>query len=309
MRISDQVRYSGLVSGYGTLLEKQTAIQRQISSGKQLDHAADNPNGFSALQRATQEQSRLTQNLSNIGQATDFSTASETALQNVIDQLQRASELGTSASDATKSPAELASISNELNTILNGVISTASQSYAGRALFSGAQTGTASFVATTDATGKITGATYQGDGTVLSTEDVPGNTIAYSLVGADATGGGFGVFQDVSSGVDIFKTLATLRDDVNSNSGAIPADLQKLTASLEHLSLAQSKVGGIQNQLSNNQSLLQDMNDGVGQMVSKLSDTDLASSITKLKDLEVAYQAALAVGAKVGDLSLLNYLR
>ena len=309
MRISDQGRYSGLVSSYGTLLEKQNVLQRQISSGSRLEHAADDPNGFSALQRATQEQSRLTQNLSNIGQATDFSTASETAIQNVIDQVQHASELGTAASDATKTPAERASIANELNTILSGVMSTASQSYAGRALFSGAQTQTASFTAVTDATGKITGATYQGDGTVLSAEDVPGSRLAYSLAGADSTGTGFGVFQDSSSGVDLFKTLATLRDDVSGNTGAIPADLQKLTDTLEHLSLAQTKIGGIQTQLSNNQSLLQDMNDGVGQMVSKLGDTDLASSITKLKDLEVAYQAALAVGAKVGDISLLNYLR
>lgn len=107
------------------------------------------------MQRATQERARLAQNSSNIGRANDFSAASENTIQDVLGQLQRASELGASAGDATKTAAQRSVISTELEGIIHGVIASASQKFSGRSLFSGKQTGVAaSFQAATDAAEK-----------------------------------------------------------------------------------------------------------------------------------------------------------
>lgn len=155
----------------------------------------------------------------------------------------------------------------------------------------------------------MTGVTHNGDGGALQAEVLPGNIVAYGLAGSSEGGAAFGVLRDAASDVDVFKTLTTLSDDVASNPAGISADLQNLTHCMDHLSLASGKLGGVQNRLSHKQTLIQNLSDGLGQTISNLSDTDIAATVTKLKSLEVAYQASLSVGAKVGDLSPLNNLR
>jgi flagellar hook-associated protein 3 FlgL len=300
----------GLVPQYGSLLAQQTAVERQIASGKRIVRADEDPVAVGLAQKLHVDNDRLTQDQTNIDQATAFSQFTSGGIDTATQYMQRAVELAVSAGDATKSATNLQAIGVEVAQLLNGIVDIGSQNYRGRYLMSGSITNQAAFTAVTDATGTITGVTYNGNADQLQTEYAPGRTSAYNLLGSNEKGGDFGILRDVNAGVDIFQTLIDLRDHLNTgNTAALVNDVAQVKAGLEHLTTAAVKAGSTQSRFAANATLHQDQQELLGGTLSQLEDTDVAAAATNLTALRTAYQAALAIGAKVGEVSLLNYLR
>lgn len=309
LRVSDQQRYLGMVPSYNSLLSRQIQLQGEIASGKQWTSADQDPVGVAIAQRLHAQDSRLTQDLRNGSEATAFSQATETAVTSAINSIQRARELAVQANDPTKSPADRQTIATEVDQILRNMIDLGGMSYRGRNLLSGSQTLTKAFQATTDASGNITGVTYSGNGESFSTEFSPGQSIAYNMLGSNENGGSFGLMRDTTAGVDVFQTLITFRDNLTANPAALDTDLQNITGALSHLTDGASRLGGVQSRIDAATTRQEDQQTLLTQHLSKLEDTDVASAVTELNQLQTAYQASLAVGAKIGQMSLLNYLR
>lgn len=308
-RVSDTSRYLGLVPSYNTILSRQLELQRQISSGKKFATADQDPVGVAIAQKLHTEDSRAAQNIRNSDEVSAFSRATDTAVRNAIDGIQRARELAIQANDGTKGPTEREAIAQEVDHILQQMIDLGNEKHRGRALFSGTRTEAASFQAVTDAAGTITSVTYAGNGESFSTEYTPGQTIAYNMLGSNESGGGFGLMRDTAAGVDVFQTLITFRDDLRSNPTALSTDLQRVAGILSHMTEGAAKLGGVQSQVAAAITRHEDHQEMLAATLSKLEDTDIASAITELNQLETAYQATLAIGARIGQMSLLNYLR
>ncbi len=308
-RVTDQARYLDLAPQYNSLLAQQLTIQQQISSGKRLTRIDQDPIAASQAQQLHAEDSRVQQDLTNIDAMNSFSQMTGTAVGNAVQYIQRAHELAISGGDATKSPSDLASIAGEVNQVIQGLIDTGAQQFEGQYIFSGAKSNTPAFTAVKDAAGNITSVTYNGDGSSLQAEYAPGKLIDYNALGSNENGGTFGVFKDVGAGIDTFQTLIQLRNDLTSNPQNLSNDVGAVNTVLAHLTAAEVKVGGTQNRLAAMTTAQQDLHDQFGQNLSAVEDTDVAASATKLAGLQNAYQAALAIGAKVGQMSLLDYLR
>src|SRR5206468_2579709 len=75
------------------------------------------------------------------------------------------------------------------------------------------------FVATRDASGKITGVTYQGNTSVNQSEIAEDTTVSADAVGS-STGAARGVITDSASGADFFNHLISLRDHLFANDKA-----------------------------------------------------------------------------------------
>lgn len=308
-RVSDQTRYLGMVPSYNSLLGRQVQLQRQIASGKRWDSADQDPVGVAIAQRLHAEDARMTQDLRNGSEATAFSQAAETAVTSAVGAMQRARELAVQANDPTKTAADRQTIATEVDQILRNMIDLGGMKHRGRALFSGTQTLTNAFQAVTDAGGNITGVTYAGNGESFSTEFAPGQSIAYNMLGSNENGGNFGLMRDTAAGVDVFQTLITFRDNLSANPAALDTDLRQITGALSHLTEGAARLGGVQGRLAAAVSRIEDHQQVLIQALSKLEDTDIASAIMELNQLQTAYQASLSVGAKIGQMSLLNYLR
>jgi flagellar hook-associated protein 3 FlgL len=69
-----------------------------------------------------------------------------------------------------------------------------------------------------------------------------------------------------------------------------------------------SEYGAVQLRIEIAQSQQQDRLDNIGKLVSTETDVDLPTTITKLNQASVAYQAALQSTTKIMGMSLLDYL-
>jgi len=299
----------GMVPAYNSLLARQIQLQNQIASGKRWDSADQDPVGVAIAQRLHTEDARLVQDLRNGAEATAFSQTTETAVMSAVDMLQRARELAVQANDPTKTPADRQAIAVEVEHLLGGLVDLGAMKHRGRAIFSGTKTLTNSFQAVTDMSGKITGVSYNGNGESFSTEFAPSQAIAYNMLGSNEAGGNFGLFRDTAAGVDVFQTLINFRDNLTSNPAALDTDLQQISGALSHLTEGAARLGGMQARLAAAVSRHEEQRQVLSVTLSRLEDTDVAAAITELNQLQTAYQASLAVGARIGQMSLVNYLR
>ena len=308
-RVSDSLRYLGLVPQYNALLSRQIDVQTQIASGKKYQRSDENPLDVGLGQLFSADISRLEQNLRNIDEVQAFTTMTDSTINNALQYMQRAKELAVMGGDGSKSDADRANIANEVDQLLRGVIEMGATKYHGRFIFSGTETKTPAFAAVTSGTGQIIGVAYAGDGGTLDTEFTPGTTITYNLLGSDEAGGTSGVFRDSTAGVDLFQSLIDLRDNLTANPAALGANLAQITNDISHLTSAAAANGGIQNRLSFTADLHRDQTIALSEAASKLVDTDLAAAISELQVLRTAYEASLNVGARVNSISLLDFLR
>jgi flagellar hook-associated protein 3 FlgL len=308
-RVADSTRYAGLVPQYNRLVGQQIDVQTEIASGKRYQRADQNPTDIGLAQRFHVDDRRLEQNVKNIGEVQSFSDFTTSAITTATDIVQRASELAVSANDATKSQAERLAIATEIERMLQGLVDIGAQNYRGRYLFSGTQTDQASFTTTTNAQGYVNAVTFTGNGSPISAEYAPGRLVQYNMLGSNENGGDFGLLRDTAAGVDIFQSMMDFRDTLLNSTTGVGSAIQEFSDALTHLQVGAVRVGSVQNRMSSAEALHEDQREVLGDTIGKLTDTDYADAATRLQQLETAYQAALQVGSRVGNLSLLNYLR
>lgn len=310
MRVTDWMRYQGFVPTYQKLVAEQLKLQRQIATGKSILVPSDDTAGAARSQTYNHTLSVIDQNLRNVEEATNWSRVTETALDTTVDYIQRAQELAIQSTDFTLSDAARQGIAQELEQIIQGVVEAAGQRHRGHAVFSGSRTDLPAFAAVYGAGGEVTAVNYQGNGEDRMTEISPGRNATYNALGSNETGGEFGIFRDTARGIDVFSTLIDLRDFVLANDQAniTSVSVAELNDGLAHLTEGLARLGGMQDRMIAANSLDEDLNEVTTNALAKASETDVAAAATKFAQLETAYKAALATGARIMDLSLVDYL-
>ena len=146
------------------------------------------------------------------------------------------------------------------------------------------------------------------------TDSISGNEVSVDVSALTITGE-----EQVAYGgiFDLFETLITIRDllqnaDGNSQSSvsnALSSSLGKLDKAHENLLDGLRGLGF----RSQNMSLIQNRVEGLRatsqEALSLSRDTDIVSAIVEFNEANTIYQAALQVGARVVQISLLNFLR
>jgi flagellar hook-associated protein 3 FlgL len=308
-RVADATRYSGLVPQYNSLLARQIEVQNEISSGKRFQRADEDPTIIGVAQKFNVDDARLAQNQRNIDEINSFSDFTYGAINNATEIIQRARELAVTANDTTKNASERTAIATEIDRLLQGLVDIGAQNYRGRYLFSGSQTDQQSFQANLDAQGRIVSVDYVGNDDGLETEYTPSRTLVYNMLGSNENGGDFGLLRDTGAGIDIFQSMIDFRDTLLNTPEGVGNAIADFDEDLTHLNVAAVRIGSVQNRLESTSLLHEDQREVIGNVLTKLTETDYADAITRLKQLEQAYEAALQVGARVGNLSLLNFLR
>jgi flagellar hook-associated protein 3 FlgL len=138
MRLSTAASFD---SGIDSLVRRQSelaAMQDQMTSGKRVAKASDDPAAAARAERALAAISRTETSQRAVEASKVVMTQTETALGSADDLLQRARELVVSAGNATYTDAERGSIANELKSIRDQLFTVANQSDgAGTYLFGG----------------------------------------------------------------------------------------------------------------------------------------------------------------------------
>ena len=312
MRVTQNSFSESLVRRLNTLTARQYNLQNQVSSGLRVSAPSDDPVAMQnvlSYKTSKAEQQQFGSNISTL-QSRAASTYS------VLQQLQTISSdvsvVATSAGDIVQS--DLSVYAGKVSDAIDAALGQVNKKDAatGQYLFGGTTSSQPPFVATRDASGKITAVTYQGNTSVNQSEIASGFTVTSDVVGANNSGSGpRGLITDGTSGADFFNHLISLRDHLlaNDKAAVVNTDTVALRKDEDNFLYQVSVNGSLQSRLETAATSVSDNASSLDKMISRAADADLVETMVELNQAQNSYQAALQSGAKIMQLSLLNYIQ
>jgi flagellar hook-associated protein 3 FlgL len=291
------------------LQETLTALARQqalLATGRRILAPADDPGGTAQALTVRSRQSANEQFLKNIGEVRSILNAADSTLRGVVATLTRTTELAVQGGNDTNGPVERQATAAEVDQLLEALVALGNTRGPRRAmLFGGQETTLAPYSAARDADGAIVAVTVHDRGIDRATpvEVADGLTVATSVAGTTVFGG-------PAEATYAFDVLIALRDALRANDGdAVRSLLDDLAAALDRATLASTIVGTRIGWLDLVQDRVRDESLGLADSLARIENLDIPRAVHDLTQLETAYQAGLAAGARIIQQSLLNFLR
>jgi flagellar hook-associated protein 3 FlgL len=318
MRIATHAYTDAMLNQYNLLASKQYTLQNQVSTGLRVQAASDDPVAMRNTLDYAAEKSAQTQYGANITTLQSRGDTIYTALQSLQTVSIRVGEIATSAAtgtaSTTASSSDLINYADEVNTLINRVVTAANTKdpATGQYLFGGTASGSAPFTTTLDANKHVIAVTYNGNSSVNQSEIGSGQTTSVDIPGASTGAGGVrGLITDPASGADFLNHLISLRDNLLAgNKTAITStDSVNLLKDENNLAYQVANNGVQQNQLIAAATFATSRSQSLDKMISNASSADIMQTMVQLNQAQTSYQAALQSGAKIMQLSILNYIQ
>ena len=311
MRIASSTFPDSFIYNTNQLQNQQNILQSEASSGLLFTQPQDAPGAMSEALNVQADSSANTQYQTNISQLQDSATTSYNALNSLQSLIAQASSIAASAS-GTSSSQTLSSDATEVGGIIQQALQLANtQDSQGNYIFAGTNVTTPPFAATTDANGNVTSVAYQGNTSVAQSEIAPGVTVSAQTLGSNTTGTGpRGLITDSRYGADLFNHLISLQNDLSSgNTSAVnTTDMQALSKDEDNIAYQVGSNGVVQSNLTNANNLETQQGTNLTEQMSNLTSANLATTLTRLQQVQTSYQAALQSGVTVMQMSLMNYM-
>jgi flagellar hook-associated protein 3 FlgL len=273
-----------------------TQAQRQVSTGKRVVTPSDDPVGISLALGLRRDQGATEAWGRNIADSLTWLDTTDRALGQGLDVVQRAHELAVQGGNGTLSTDARALIADEVETLKSQFVEVGNSSIGGRYVFGGTQTDRPPFdPATEQAVAPVNTA-------LMNREVAQGSVISVNIT-ADR-------FQQAPGQPDIFAVLDGLSAALRANdSTAIGTALSQLDAHQDNISALRGEGAAKTNRLELTQSRFEAQKIATTEQLSSIEDADMAQAITDATMRESVYRSALAVGAKVIQPSLVDFLR
>ena len=306
MRVTDSLMSKSFLRNLSANTENVMKYQNQLATLKEVSKSSDDPLKVSKILNLNNSLIQNDQYKTTINDAIQWTNVQDSALSSATASMQRIRTLIQSSANGTLGHEDRQANKLEIKSEIQGTVDAFNTNFGGRYIFAGMNTTEEPFKVTS-VDGEITGITYSGTATGngnLSREIAPGvlvelNTDGRNLMNAQNADGSDDLgtfFSDVLTALDADDTekLADLLgradqeiENVVSNRSETGSIFNRLTATLER---------------NNNEKL------NLKTLLSENQDIDLAEKYMQLTMEKSAYQAALSMGTKILDTSILNYL-
>lgn len=297
MRIATDTMFIDMRRRIQELAEGMKSVNERLSSQKKINRPSDDPVGAASALGYRTLLAQMEQYGRNLNTGQTWLQTGEAALGNTVDLVVRAKEIAVQMANASQSAQTRASTAAEVGQLLDQAIALANSQAGGRYIFAGFQTGTTPFVRFNN--GTIDTAQYVGD--PINDFQVAIDNNENLTVGRN----GQAVFMD--SG--LFDTLGNLKKALEDNDTAgIQSALDGLDQALDHINNQMADIGARANRLEMRQGILDSLSIDFTEQLSHVEDADLAELSIELNQVQLAYQAVLLSTARLGELSLTNYL-
>ncbi len=284
---------NSLLSSINRNKERLHAIQQTITTGKEIDRASKDPVRFARAARFRKHLGLNEQYLKNILDAKSWIETTSASLDGLYDRVLSLKDRAIRASDESLSTGQRENLANEVNSMIEEILSSVNETYLGKNLFAGTKTKTDesfSFDGTT--------VTYNGNTGAINRKITEHLTVNVNVTG-----------QDIMD-TNLFTAALILKSGLeNDNTEAINTAIESLDTALNNVVSLNSSVGSIQNQISLAEDRLQTANMNLSSYLSETEDVDMAEAITKYNAEEMAYRVALQSAAKVMNLNLMDFLK
>ena len=310
---------------------KMSKLQDQINSGTKITRPSDDPVIAVKGMGYRRDLGRVEQYTRNMNEVNNWLDTTDESLNQVGEQMKRVRELVIQASNDTNTPDERAKIKTEIDQIRQQLQDVANTKIGDRYIFSGTNTSKPLFVEATppnaDGT-KIMNADYQlYDGTnVISTapdkltapnggvqiEVYDGIQLQVNAPGADLFGNIDSLMGKISELLDPNRVPEPATGaEISEALGGVATDTQSDDITNMHNKIleAQADVGARQNRVELMENRLSIREISVTKQLSNNEDVDYAKAITDMVTSESIHQAALSVGSRIIQQTLVDFIR
>jgi len=304
MRVTQSMLSSNMLRNLNTSYNKMSKYQDMLDSGSVISRPSDDPvvavkgMGYRVDLDKNQQYQR------NLRDANTWLDTTDEAFGQVGDALKRVKELIVQAANDTNTTEDRQKINEEMQQIKEQLRDIANTRVGENYIFSGTHTNQPLY---TDQTGPQNPAITTGGKKPIEINVFDGISMNINTPGAD-------LFNDIDGFMDHVTKL--LESDTTSTEisealgldvkgGAIPG----LDSIYESTLTLRADVGARQNrvEMMENRLSLQEVN--VTKQLSANEDTDYAKTITEMVTQESIHQAALSVGAKIIQQTLVDFIR
>jgi flagellar hook-associated protein 3 FlgL len=292
MRVTESMAMRDFLRDTNGARSGMLEAQNKVSTGRSVLRPSDNPRDLSDILRLRADKVENAQYERNVEYGRSRLDFADTALASIQDMVERVRFLGlTAISTDTQTDA----FSTEVEGLRSQILGTANSALQGRFVFGGSDGETLPF-----SEDPITGVvTYQGNSDQMKVQVGRASTLQTQLPGDDLFGSGNDVFQSLT---DLIVALKT------GDKSQIDAKLKPLESAWEGISLSRSRVGS---QINVADSIAREMSAMSLVRESNLVDlesADLTTALTEFQSYQNAVQSTLAVGARISQLTLLDYI-
>ncbi len=208
MRVTPTMVNLQLQTALETAFATMTRDQNQISSGKRILTPSDDPGGTAEALAIRARQAATAGFQKAVNEARGSLGTADDALRTVVDTLGRAKELVLQAANGTNDAGSRQAIGNEVNQLLEQLVTLAnSRGSRGEYIFGGQETTTAPYTVTRDAAGQISAVTVNARGIDDATTANVSDTLSIGTGVSGTT-----VFGPMTDATNAFDVLIDLRN-------------------------------------------------------------------------------------------------
>ena len=291
MRVTESMAMRSFLNNTSSIKSAMLTAQEKVITGKGSTKPSDDPSNVSDILRINAEKAETEQYKRNV----EFGRSRLDFTDGVVDNLQvlveRLRFLGlTSIGNSSSGEVFTAEVEGLRDQIMN----TMNSSFQGRFIFAGSKTNTQPY--SKDATGTVT---YQGNTDKVKLQVGRSAQLDTQIPGSELFGS-----------TDVFSVITALDQAMQSGDrNSIDAELKNLQTAWDGLSVSRSRIGGLLNVADSTQNELTALALARETALVDIEAADLTKTLTEFRSLEGALQNTLAIGARISQQTLLDYLR
>lgn len=270
--------------------------QNKLSTGQRIQKPSDDPVGIGYQMRYDTELNRSEEFLENARTGLGWLRTMDSLMQQATDVLKRARVLTQQASTGTVPEDARKQIAAEIRQLKEQMIAIGNSDYGGRYLFNGQKTDQMPYSLTNAANDPT-------DKGVYFLNVSPSVTVPVSITGEQ-------IFGEAGSPDNVFQVLDDIATHLEDNDqDAILDDLARIDRSADRIAIAWAEIGARTNRFELVENRILDERIGLKQLRSEVADVDMSEAIIELKLKENVLQAALSTGARIMQVSLVDFIR
>ncbi|MCM3029684.1 flagellar hook-associated protein FlgL [Niallia sp. MER 6] len=296
MRITQSMLSGNSLRHISNGYEKMQKYQDQISTGKKITKPSDDPVVAMKGMYYRSGVTEVEQYQRNLSEAYVWMDNSEAGIEQANDGLQRIRELTLQAKNDTNTEDDRKSIAKEIEQLKQDLVNIANTQVNGKYIFHG-----------TD----VSNPPVTSDNPPTVAENIMDPAINNYSVEVSR---GVSLRANINPGTvfsqEMFDVVQSIQTSLeNGDSSELDSLLGRLDTSLDSLNGERAELGARYNRLEMVESRLDQQSVVATKILSENEDVDMEKAITDLTVQESVHRAALSVGARIMQTSLMDFLR
>lgn len=311
MRITNRYMANTIISSIQKNLGTMARSQEQLATSKRLLRPSDDPNVIGQFLSIKSTLSYMEQYNRNIDDGLSYLDMSDTSMGTLGDLLAKAGEFAVQAANDTYNAEDRAAIAEQVDKMIDQAVDLGNSSVGGKYIYAGTKNSTPPFSRVGDQI------IYSGDTNEIRREVLAGTDYRIDCPGITTSGapGVFGTAVDNGDGTytldaGIFQVLIGLRDSLyNNDTAGIQTGISELQQETDSLLGYRVQVGARTSHFETLQGMLLDQEIKLTENLDNIEGADMARLSIEYGQQQLSYEASLASGAKIMQISLLDFLR